>query len=177
MHLNLSEPRRRDGQRSPMKFGKKTVASVGGCCLALALALVLVPYLAAQEARWKELNAQVVLLYQQGKYAEAAATAEEALRMAEATFGPEDARTATSLNNLAALHWAQGRYAEAEPLYRRALAIDEKALGPDHPAVAQNLNNLAELHRAQGKYAEAEPLYRRALAIREKALGPDHPDV
>src|SRR5712692_7684498 len=117
MHPNLGEANGRDGQRSPMKFGKNTVALVGGFCLALAVALA--APLAAQEARWNDLNAQVVALYQQGKYAEAAATAVEALRVAEATFGPEDARTATSLNNLAFLYEKQGKYAEAEPLFRR----------------------------------------------------------
>src|SRR6266852_1226738 len=165
-------------KRSPVVPHKFT-SFLGAFVLVLAFA---VPALAgesqaAQEARWKELNAQVVALYQQGKYAEAAASAHEALRVAEATFGPEDARTATSLNNLAFLYDKQGRYAVAEPLYRRALAIREKTLGPEHPDVAQSLNNLAALYCAQGRYAEAEPVYKRALAIDEKALGPEHPDL
>ena len=97
-------------KRSPVVPHKFT-SFLGAFVLVLAFA---VPALAgesqaAQEARWKELNAQVVALYQQGKYAEAAASAHEALRVAEATFGPEDARTATSLNNLAFLYEKQGR--------------------------------------------------------------------
>ena len=133
--------------------------------------------LAAQQGRWQELNEQVRTLYGQGKYAEAVTVAQEALRVAEATFGIEHPNVATSLNNLAVVCRDQGKYAEAEPLFRRALAILEKALGPEHPDVATSLNNLAGLYEDQGKYAEAEPLYRRALAIREKALGPEHPDV
>jgi CHAT domain-containing protein/tetratricopeptide (TPR) repeat protein len=123
------------------------------------------------------LNQQVVALYQAGKYAEATDIAQRALALAERRFGPDHARVAAALNNLAALYDDQGRYAEAEPLYKRALAITEKALGPDHPDVGVRLNNLAGLYLAQGRYAEAEPLYKRALAIAEKALGPDHPDV
>ena len=131
----------------------------------------------AQETSWEELNAQVVTLYQQGRYVEAIEVAEEALEVTKKTFGPDHPQVATSLNNLALLYDAQGRYAEAEPLYKRALAIRKKVLGPEHPQVATSLNNLAELYRAQGRYAEAEPLYKRALLIMEKALGPDHLDV
>src|SRR5713101_6520086 len=177
MHLNLTEPRRRNGQRSPMKFGKKTVASVGGFCLALGLALVLVPSLAAQEARWKELNTRVIELYQQGKYAEAIPVALEAVRIAEATYGAEDARLAVSLAYLGLTYDMGGNYGAAELALQRALAIYEKALGPDHPSVASSLNNLALLYKEQDKYAEAEPLYRRALVIHEKVLGPEHPET
>ena len=133
--------------------------------------------LAAQQGRWEKLNKQVMTLYGQGKYTEAIPVAQEALRVAEATFGIEHPNVATSLNNLAVVYQAQGKYAEAELVHRRALAIREKVLGPEHPDVALSLNNLAEVYQAQGKYAEAEPLFRRSLAIREKALGPEHPDV
>ncbi len=131
----------------------------------------------AQETSWKQLNSRVITLYQQGRYAEAIEVAEEALKVARESFGPDHPDVATTLNNLAMLYYAQGRYAEAEPLSQRALAIREKALGPGHPDVAQSLNNLAVMYYEQGKYADAEPLQKRALAIREKALGPDHPDV
>ena len=145
--------------------------------LALLLLLLAAVPLAAQESRWKELNQQVISLYQQGKLAEAAPLAEEALRVAEASFGPEDPAVASSLNNLAQIYTDQGRYAEAEPLYLRDLSLLEKYLGPEHPAVAKALNNLASVYREEGKPAEAERLYQRALTIREKALGPEHPDV
>jgi tetratricopeptide (TPR) repeat protein len=149
---------------------------LGIICI-LLLSLAIARPLKAQEARWKELNAQVEQLYQQGKYAEAIPLAQESVHVAEATFGPEHPNVATSFNNLAALYLRQGRYAEAEPLFKRALAIREKALGPGHPDVATSLNNLAGLYDDQGRYADAEPLFKRALAIREKAVGSDHLDV
>jgi len=150
------------------------IALVAGLLALSALPAVLP---AAQQARWEELNARVMDLYGQGKYAEATSVAQEALRVAEATFGPEHPDVAVSLNNVALLYHTQGRYAEAEPLYQRALRITEKALGPEHPDVALSLNNLAELYRDQGKYAEAEPLCQRALRIRENALGPERANV
>jgi len=130
-----------------------------------------------QEKLWNELNSKCAMLYRQGRYPEATKVAEEALTIAEKTFGPDHPAVATSLNNLAALYTAQGKYSEAEFLHKRALAIDEKALGKDHPGVATDLNNLAAVYQAQGKYSEAEPLYKRALGIVEKALGKNHPHV
>jgi tetratricopeptide (TPR) repeat protein len=147
------------------------------CFMLLLIAFLCAPSLPAQESRWKELNTQVAQLYQQGKYAEALPIAAESLKVAEAAFGPDDARVAVALSYFALLYDHQGKYAEAEPLYQFALRIREKALGPDHPDVATTLNRLAELYLHQGKYAEAEPLLHRALRIDEKALGPDHPDV
>ncbi|MHC4183491.1 MAG: tetratricopeptide repeat protein, partial [Planctomycetota bacterium] len=93
----------------------------------------------AQEELWKQLNSKVVMLYQQGRYAEAAEVAEEALTVAEKTFESNHPDVATSLNNLALLYQAQGKFAEAEPLYKRSLKIVEKALGPEHPYVAASL--------------------------------------
>ena len=127
--------------------------------------------------RWKDLSAKAYTLYQQGRYAEAAKVAKEALKVTEDTFGPGHPAVATSLTLLGQVYQAQGKPAEAEPLFKRALAIHEKALGPDHPTVGTSLNNLADVYRAQGKYAEAEPMFKRALAIYEKALGPENPEV
>jgi len=73
----------------------------------------------SQENLWYELNHKVVSLYQQGRYSEATNVAEEALKVAESTFGPDHPNVATSLNNLAILYHSQGKYAEAEPLYKR----------------------------------------------------------
>ena len=114
--------------------------------------------------------------YQQGHYDEAQRNFESALKEAE-QFGSDDARLATSLNDLASVYKAQGKYAEAEPLHKRALAIREKALGPEHPDVAKRFNNLALLYHVQGRYAEAEAFYMLALSIDEKSLEPEHPNL
>ena len=122
----------------------------------------------AQEELWQQLNSKVAMLYQQGRYAEAAEVAEEALTVAEKTFESNHPDVAATLNNLALLYKAQGKYAEAEPLYKQALKIVEKALGPEHPDVATTCENMAGLYRQIGKEDEAEILETRARKIRSK---------
>ena len=138
----------------------------------IALLSVLVVSLAlpahAQEALWKELSAKVGTLYQQGRYAEAAKVAKEALGVAEKTVGPDHPAFGVSLNNLAELYRAQGKYAQAEPLYKRALAIVEKTLGPNHPDVATVSENMAKFYKETGRTDEAKRLEARAKAIRSK---------
>jgi len=129
------------------------------------------------EARWRELNTLVSQLRDRSKYLEALPFAQKSVELAKLSFGADDPRLATSLNNLALVYDDQNKYSEAEPLYEQALRIDQKALGPDHPSVAADLNNLAGLYREQGKYGEAEQLYKKALEIYKKALGSNHPDV
>ena len=145
--------------------------------LFLLLVLLCAPRLLAQEQRWRELGSQAKELREQGRYDEGVAVAQEALRVAEAAFGPEDPRVATSLNDLALLYWVAGKFSQVEPLYQRALQIREKALGPNHLEVASSLNNLGMLYWAGGKRAEAESLLQRALAIKQKLLAPDDPDL
>ncbi len=131
----------------------------------------------AQDVLWEKLNSKAKALYKQRRYPDALSVTEEALEVAENTFGPDDPKVAISLNILAELYVIKGSYDEIEPLYKRALEINEKAFGPDNPDVAISLNNLAELYYNQGRYVEAAPLYKRALKILEDTLGPDHPEV
>ena len=79
------------------------------------------------------INRKIFQLYGQGKYAEAAALAREALSLAEQVLGKEHPHTLTSVDNLAQLYQAEGRLAEAEPLYKRALEGREQVLGKEHP--------------------------------------------
>ena len=145
---------------------------------ALMCAVVLASAAYAQEAdNPAALNAEVVRLYQAGKYAQATEIAKRSLAISEKALGPDHPDVGISLNNLALLYQAEGRLAEAEPLLKRSLAVQEKAAGSDHSRVGVSLNNLAELYRHQGRFAEAEPLYKRSLSIIEKTRGPEHPDV
>lgn len=147
-------------------------------CITLLLAILLCPVHApAQESRWSDLNTRAAELFQQGKYAECLPLLTEALKVAEASFAPDDARIATAAYNLARTYDGLGKASKAEPLYHRALSIQEKALGPEHANLANTLISLGLLYYNQAKYAQAEPLYQRALRIQEKALGPGHADV
>ena len=60
-------------------------------------------------------------LYHEGRYTEGIRVAEEALSVAEQTFGFEHDAVATTLNNLAGLYHSQGRLSEAEPLFKPPL--------------------------------------------------------
>jgi CHAT domain-containing protein/tetratricopeptide (TPR) repeat protein len=120
------------------------------------------------------LNARVVQLYRQGKYAEALGVAEGAVRAAELRHGPDHPELGTLRNSLGALYRALGRHEEAEAEFKRGLEIAEKVFGPDHPNVGAALTNLAGLYEDLGRYAEAEPLFKRDIAISGKALGPGH---
>jgi tetratricopeptide (TPR) repeat protein len=147
-------------------------------CFTVVLATLLVAHDSpAQESRWTELDTRVSELYQQGKYTEALPLASQSLKVAEATFAPDDIKLVTAIYRLANLYEALGRYAEAEPLWERALRIQEKSLGPEHHDVGTDLNNLANLYDEEGKYAEAEPLLQRALRIYEKTDGPEDPET
>ncbi|WNG32081.1 tetratricopeptide repeat protein [Cystobacter fuscus] len=116
-------------------------------------------------------------LYNEGKYADAIAPAEQALSLREAVLGGAHPEVARNLLWLGAIHLARGEFARAEPLFQRALEIREAALGKDHPDVADSLNALGKLYSDQGLYDRAEPLLQRALEIRETALGENHLDV
>jgi hypothetical protein len=54
----------------------------------------------AQESRWKELDAQIDQLQSQGRNKDALSVAEEALHVADATFGAEHPNTAAGLQKL-----------------------------------------------------------------------------
>lgn len=168
-------------QLTPVKdYGEIMVKIIYRILFALCQILFVVSILSAQETDSQKaynLNARVVQLYRQGKYAEAIPLAQEALHLREHALGPDHKEVATSLNTLAGLYRAMDAYGQAEPLYQRALKIRETKLGIDHIDVSQTLNNLALLYDAMGSYGQAIPLLSRALRIRETKLGPDHPDV
>lgn len=144
--------------------GQKFIPSL----VTLRVGVALGPPLIAQQERWEKLVKQASDLSEQRKYAEAIPVAEEALRVAEATFGRDHPNVVTSLDTLADIYNHQGKLAELEPLHKRSLAIWEKALGPDHPNIARVLQGYADLLRKMNRQAEAEQLAARAKAIREK---------
>jgi tetratricopeptide (TPR) repeat protein len=121
----------------------------------------------------ESLNQQVLTLLRRGRFNDALPLALQALKLSEDVFGPEDATTATCLNDLGGVYENLGEYEKAEQVSERALKIREKVLGPEHPFTARNLNNLANIWVKMGNYAKAEPLLQRALAINEKSLGPE----
>jgi tetratricopeptide (TPR) repeat protein len=102
---------------------------------------------------------------------------ERALRIDEATYGPDHPTVAVRLSNLATVLQDLGHPEKAQPLLERALRIGEATHGPDHPTVAVRLSNLALVLQDLGHPEKAQPLLERALRIDEATHGPDHPTV
>jgi CHAT domain-containing protein/tetratricopeptide (TPR) repeat protein len=113
----------------------------------------------------KALDAQLVPLYKQGKYAQAIPFVERQLKLEESRLGIEHRNTLTTVENLATLHKELGNYGEAERLYRRSLETHERSYGKDDLDIPDVANKLAVLYRAMGRYTEAEGLYLRAIRI------------
>jgi CHAT domain-containing protein/Tfp pilus assembly protein PilF len=142
----------------------------------MVIALCCLPAV-AQEAHWYQMSEQVVQLRDRGKIAEAIPLAQETVRVAEATFGPQDRHLGLSLNALGVLLTSQEKFADADAALRRALAIMVKASGAESRDVASVLDNLGDLYRNRGQYPDAEKFMQQALATHEKVLGPNDPNV
>ena len=77
----------------------------------------------------------MIELYQQGRYEEGIAIAQQVLEIRESILG-DHPDTATILLGLGLGYYYIGRYSEAEPLYKRSLLIKEEQLGADHSDTA-----------------------------------------
>ncbi|MFY0610419.1 MAG: tetratricopeptide repeat protein [Hyphomicrobiaceae bacterium] len=76
-----------------------------------------------------DLNEQVLDLYRQGQYVEAAQIAKRVQALAMEKFGPDHPNVGTSFHNLAMVYEAQGRHLEVVPLLERAIVIFTKLNG------------------------------------------------
>jgi tetratricopeptide (TPR) repeat protein len=83
-------------------------------------------------------------------------------------FGPEHAKIALSLRNLAMALYGQGQLTAAESYLQEAVAMDRRLFGEDSLPVAASLYDLASVLRAKGELAEAEQADRQALTVRRK---------
>jgi serine/threonine protein kinase/Tfp pilus assembly protein PilF len=108
-----------------------------------------------------------------GLYPEARAQWERALELHRRVWGPENPRTAKTMNRLAAVGRLQGRYQDAEALFTKALEIQRRLLGREHPDTLSSMNGLALVYTNRGKYAQAETLHSENLEIKRRVLGPE----
>ena len=84
----------------------------------------------------------------------------------EANYGPDDARLAMNLNNLALLQTDRGAWREADKLLARTARIEAQAHGPDSPELVLTLENHAAVLDQLDRRDEAEAARHRAAAIR-----------
>ena len=127
--------------------------------------------------RWQNLDARIVAFYQQGWYAEAVNLAEEALKFAEESFGPDHVNVAESLNKLALSFYAQAREVEAAMAEQRLAGTESETKPPGYLPSARSLHRLVLVQLARQKYTHAQGLLNRALTIKKSALGNRHPEV
>lgn len=121
------------------------------------------------------LSAQVVKLYEAGKYTEALPLAKRALKIRERALAPDDKLVAAAEVNLAGIYLGKKNTDEAESLYRKALSVYEKDPGDQH--TGQLLDRLARLRLLKKDLEKAEELYVRAVAAKERAFGPEHSET
>ncbi|RYP46151.1 hypothetical protein DL768_007626 [Monosporascus sp. mg162] len=114
------------------------------------------------------------LYLDQGRFEDAEAMYERALRGQEKAWGPEHTPTLDAVNNLGNLYKSQDRFDDAEAMYERALRGYEKIWGPEHTSALITVNNLGILYTDQGRFDDAEAMYERALRGYEKTWGPEH---
>lgn len=110
---------------------------------------------------------QAALLYEQGRYDDAADIVERAVTEIEQVAATDHSSVGEFLAMLAMIRQAQGREADAAPLYQRALAIREHTLGPNHPRVQALLASYAAALRKVGNAAEAEAVESRVRTIQQ----------
>ena len=119
-------------------------------------------------------QAEGLLAFADGQFADAKQHYLRALALDERHRGPGSPMAADLLNSLGITARAQGEPDEARPLLLRALSLYEKEQGPDGPLVAMVQGNLSGVELSLGNVAEAERLARRSLELGIAQLGPTH---
>jgi TonB family protein len=133
------------------------------------------PGAAAAEA--DKLSAEIVKLFNEGKYDEALPLAKRAVELKEKALGKDATGLADALNNLGALYMAKADYRNADGPYKRSLAIYEKAKGAEDISLTVMLDKLAWIRYAQGFSEEAREMFERSLTIKEKVTGKESTEV
>jgi len=104
-----------------------------------------------------------------GKYADAEALAQEAVKLARKASDLERPYL-VSLATLAQAYFGSGRFTDAEPLFQKVLSGTEGKRG--HEALAADaLTYLARIAEQKGDFVEAEALARRARSVGEVSTG------
>lgn len=108
-----------------------------------------------------------------GKYADAIATAEQALKLREAALSPSSSEVAVVLNRIGIYHFSAGNDERSFEYQDKARRIYESDPQTDELILAEVYNNLAVHDRLKGDFDGADQKFRRVLEIREKVFGAD----
>ena len=124
----------------------------------------------------QDLLSPVGVLWDTGRYQEALARAERALRLEKSVYGREHPAVARRLLELGLLHFRTGDYYEAQRVWTEAVGIHREVFEHAHPSYAENLFNLGTVSRLMGRYDEAESLLRESHATFQVTRSIEHPD-
>ena len=125
-----------------------------------------------QLAEAARLAADVLHLFSQRKYDEAAPLAERVLEIRLGVLGPQHRGVAEAEYNLGMVRVGQGRLEDAEAMLRRALAVFERTPEPPAALHAKVLSGLALVRAKLDHAEEAAKFSEAAAAVAEKALAP-----
>ncbi len=118
----------------------------------------------------------VLALYNAGDLGSAVARAEEVVRRAEETLGPQDAYLGMALGRLAMVQQEAGALRDAEAILVRSLDILHGAFGPVADMLSPSVDQLAGLGAAYAEAGEAKfavEVFRRVVSERTALLGED----
>lgn len=119
----------------------------------------------------EDLHAQIMVMYEEGRLAEAEPLIREVLEKVEDIRGSDHPDTANALNNLAVVEKKLGKYREAGEHYQRALTIQEDQLGATHPGTLTTRRNLGLLYEETGRYEQAEQIYKDIFETHKNEFG------
>ena len=122
------------------------------------------------------LLAEARQLSHQGKLIQAIEKGNEALQMAEASFGAQSAEYAQALSDVAGFYSRSGLYQEALRMGTEALDLRRQLLGEHHIDYASSLNNVARYHSYLGQTMEAVRMGRKAMELKEELEGKENAD-
>jgi CHAT domain-containing protein len=121
------------------------------------------------------LRAKAHQLCREEKFEEASRLAEQAVALAEKTYGPQAPDTAAALAALSEAYEGLGQYERALEVGERALLIRETARGPEDLETAESLNDVGVLYLYLKQPERGATPIERALAIRRDHLPGNDP--
>lgn len=112
-----------------------------------------------------------------GQFALAQSTFEQALALAKRIYSPSNPLIAEEMVNLGSVQYSLQNFPLAEKYYRSGLAATRAWYGPDHVLVASESRLLGQTLAKEGRPREGEIFLKQALAIHEHAFGNLHGDA
>lgn len=112
-----------------------------------------------------------------GEYAAAIDTFEDAVERIDDAFGPWDQRNVSAWAGLGAAYAGIGRYEEAVGHYEQALYVNRMNQGLHDPSQIPMLDALTELHAEVNAWDKANQLQEYVYYVAQREYGPGSPDV